>query len=160
PEGELLAIEGFTRFDVRDLEDRDALHELRHALRPQRLRDRNAANACRASAEFKYRLNKTISWSIRLTISSVEPRSSRREAATASAGSAAMWRAAFSASGSTSPGGTTALTRPQAKAWSASSGRPMTRSSKARRCPIRRGASRLDAASGTSPRLTNGVEKR
>src|SRR5262249_31675288 len=36
---------------------------------------------------------------------------------------------------------------------------PMTRNSNARRWPIRRGASRLEAASGIRPRLTNGVEK-
>ena len=36
----------------------------------------------------------------------------------------------------------------------------MTSSENARRWPIRRGASRLEAASGTRPRLTNGVEKR
>ena len=114
----------------------------------------------RASADCSRSLNSRTSSSIRATISSGAARISRREAATASAGRAAISRAAFMASASTSPGGTTALTRPQACAAAASSGRPITRSSNARRCPIRRGASRLEAASGTRPRLTNGVEKR
>src|SRR5215475_2376021 len=128
------------------------------ALHPLRLK--NASNADRASSDLSRRLKISDSSSIRRTISAVEPRMSRREAATASAGSAAIWRAAFRASGSTSPAGTTSLTRPTALASSALIGRPMTRSSKARRVPMRRGINRLEAASGTSPRLTNGVAKR
>ena len=54
-----------------------------------------------------------------------------------------------------------ALTSPQAFASSPrSSGLPITSNSNARRWPIRRGAIRLDAASGTRPSATNGVEKR
>ena len=53
------------------------------------------------------------------------------------------------------------LTRPQRlRLRRRRAARPMTSSAKARRWPIRRGASRLEAASGTRPRLTNGVEKR
>ena len=39
-----------------------------------------------------------------------------------------------------------------------SSGWPIASNAKARRCPIRRGAKRLEAASGTRPSATNGVE--
>src|SRR5262249_19698280 len=49
---------------------------------------------------------------------------------------------------------------PASLASAAFIGRPITSSEKARAWPMRRGASRLAAASGTRPRLTNGVEKR
>ena len=65
--------------------------------------------------------------------------------------------AARSASAATCSGPTAMLTRPPATAAAASSSRPMTSIANARRCPIRRGAIRLDPASGTRPSLTNGV---
>src|SRR5262245_23019506 len=52
------------------------------------------------------------------------------------------------------------LAMPSSLACVALSGYPMTRNSNARRWPIRRGASSVEAASGIRPRLTNGVEKR
>src|SRR6266436_81355 len=97
---------------------------------------------------------------MRASNSSVAPRIRPRESATAPGGSAAISRAAFRASASTSCGATTMLAMPRSFACGASSGWPMTRNSNARRWPISSGASRLEAASGTSPRLTNGVEKR
>src|SRR6516165_7404699 len=96
---------------------------------------------------------------MRASNSSVAPRVRARESATAPAGSAAISRAAFKPSVSTSSGATTMLAMPNSLACVALSGCPMTRNSNARRWPIRRGASRLEAASGIRPRLTNGVEK-
>ena len=46
---------------------------------------------------------------------------------------------------------------PQATAFAASTASPSTNIEKARAWPIRAGSSRLDAASGTSARFTNGV---
>src|SRR5215813_2718064 len=96
---------------------------------------------------------------MRASNSSVAPRVRARESATAPAGSAAISRSAFRPSVSTSSGATTMLAMPNSLACVALSGCPITRNSNARRWPIRRGASRLEAASGIRPRLTNGVEK-
>ena len=121
---------------------------------------RNCSNAARASGERSLARKISASSMVRFMISAGEPWISRRDTATASAGSAAISRAAFMTSSSTWSGGTTMLTRPTDFASSASIGRPMTRSAKARRVPIRRGASRLDPASGTTPSLAKGAENR
>src|ERR1700733_2154964 len=136
--------------------DEQSLAGKRHA-RPHFLRERKAAKAARASSDRKRSLKCIASVSTRSTIASRWPRISLRATATAPGGSAAISRAALSAACSTSAASTTLLMRPAALASAADSGRPMTRSSKARTCPISIGASRLDAASGISPRFTNGV---
>src|SRR5207244_8276548 len=100
---------------------------------------KNASKAARASGEARRRLNSVASASMRSVISSGVPRRSARVTASASAGSAAISRAAFIASASTSPGATTVLTMPAACAAAASSGRPIARNAKARAWPRRRG---------------------
>ena len=75
-------------------------------------------------------------------------------------GSAAISRAAFSASASTGSGATTVLTKPGGPGVVGVSGRPITSSEKARAWPISRGAISVEAASGSTPRPTKGVEKR
>ena len=66
----------------------------------------------------------------------------------------ACWRARALAS----PGGTMRLIRPSSSAVSAVIGSPSIKASAARTWPIRRGTSRLEAASGHKPRFTNGME--
>ena len=94
-----------------------------------------ALNAALASGEASLCLNASASASMRATISSGEPRNSRRAALTPSGGSAAMARAAASAAASSSSGATIVLTMPAALASSASSGRPIASSEKARHDP-------------------------
>src|SRR6516165_10772649 len=91
---------------------------------------------------------------MRASNSSVAQRVRARESGTAPAGSAAISRAAFKPWVSTPSGATTMLAMPNSLACVALSGCPMTRNSNARRWPIRRGASRLEAASGIRLRLT------
>ena len=130
----------------------------RHAFNPF-LRAKNALNAAIASFERIRSPNRWLSWSIRRVMSSGGSFSSFREIATASAGNAQISRATLRASASVWPGATTTLTKPASRASSAENVRPITSMAKARWWPMVRGINRLEAPSGTSPRLMNGVEK-
>ena len=78
-------------------------------------------------------------------------------AATADAGRAAIASAAARARARSSARGQTAFAMPQATAVAASTASPSTNIENARAWPMRAGSVRLDAASGTSARFTNGV---
>ena len=106
----------------RSASDEESLSFERH--RRHRLRAKNASKAAFASGECRRSLKILASRSMRASNSSVAPRVRARESATAPGGSAAISRAAFKPSVSTSSGATTMLAMPNSLACVALSGRP------------------------------------
>src|SRR5262249_56013566 len=119
--------------EQRDDNEAERSHDDRQGARTHpALRARKPLKALSASSDCMRSPKCLPSSAKRSAITSCDNRNSRREIATASAGSAQISRATLRASVSTCPGATTSLTKPASRAASPSSARPITSIANAR----------------------------